>query len=115
MLGRIVQESTYIDATVIGVHGDKELLYLETPEHEEVLRVIPCPPKYEQPCKDYRVKLELRLELSPDKRRQSWRNRGLKWTELKPYPPTTRLPGANKRHLNVSLKRSQHFPKNQLS
>ena len=38
MLGRIVQESTYIDATVIGVHGDKELLYLETPEQEEVPR-----------------------------------------------------------------------------
>ncbi|HXM24507.1 MAG TPA: hypothetical protein VN957_00650, partial [Chthoniobacterales bacterium] len=42
MLWRKAQESTYIDATVIAVHGDL-------------------------------VKLELRLELRPDKRRRSWR------------------------------------------
>ena len=70
MLWRKVQESTYIDATVIGVHGDRELLYLETPDQEEALQVIPCPPKYERPCKGDRVKLELRLELRPVR---SWR------------------------------------------
>jgi hypothetical protein len=73
MLWRSVQESTFIDATVIGVHGDRELLYLETSDQEEALRVIPCPPKYERPRKGDRVKLELRLELRPDKRRRSWR------------------------------------------
>lgn len=69
MLWSKVQETTYIDATVIGVHGDRELLYLETPDQEEDLRVIPCPPKYERPRQGDRVKLELR----PDKRRRSWR------------------------------------------
>jgi hypothetical protein len=73
MLWRKVQESMYIDATVIGVHGDRELLYLETPDREEALRVIPCPPKYERPRQGDHVKLELRLELRPDKRRRSWR------------------------------------------
>jgi hypothetical protein len=72
MLQRKAQESTYIDATVIGVHGDRELLYLETPDQDD-LSVIPCPPKYEYPRKGDRVKLELRLELGPDKRRRSWR------------------------------------------
>ena len=56
---------------MIGVHGDRELLYLEAPDRE-ALRVIPCPPKYERPRKGDRVKLELRLELRPDKTR-SWR------------------------------------------
>jgi hypothetical protein len=73
MLWRKVQESTFLDATVIGVHGDRELLYLETPDQGEALVVIPCPPKYELPRKGDLVKLELRLELSPDKRRRSWR------------------------------------------
>ncbi len=72
MLWRKVQESTYIDATVIGVHADRELLYLEAPD-QEALRVIPCPPKYERPGKGDRVKLELRFELRPDKRRRIWR------------------------------------------
>jgi hypothetical protein len=40
-----VQESRYIDATVLAVHADEEFLYLEGPE-QEALRVIPCPPKY---------------------------------------------------------------------
>ena len=56
-----------------GVHGDRELLYLETPDQEEALQVIPCPLKYERPCKGDRVKLELRLELRPGKRRRNWR------------------------------------------
>jgi hypothetical protein len=73
MLWRKAQESTYIDATVIAVHGDRELLYLETPDQDEALVVIPCPPKYELPRKGDLVKLELRLELRPDKRRRSWR------------------------------------------
>ena len=73
MLWRKVQESTFIDATVIRVHGDRELLYLETPDQDEALVVIPCPPKYELPRKGDLVKLELRLELRPDKRRRSWR------------------------------------------
>ena len=68
MLWRKAQESTYIDATVIAVHGDlvklelrlelrpdkrrdRELLYLETPDQDEALVVIPCPPKYELPRK----------------------------------------------------------------
>ena len=72
MLWRKVQESTFIDATVIGVHGDREFLYLEAPDQEEPLQVIPCPPKYERPLKGDRVKLELRVELRPDKTR-SWR------------------------------------------
>jgi hypothetical protein len=72
MLWRKVQKSTYIHATVIGVHGDRELLYLEAPDQED-LRVIPCPPKYERPRKGERVKLELRSELRLGKRRRSWR------------------------------------------
>jgi hypothetical protein len=32
MFWRKVRQSTYIDAIVIGVHGDRELLYLEAPE-----------------------------------------------------------------------------------
>jgi hypothetical protein len=71
MLWRKVKESTYIDATVIAVHGDRDLLYLEAPDQKD-LRVIPCPPKYEHPLKGDRVKLELRVELRPDKTR-SWR------------------------------------------
>ena len=71
MLWRKVQESTYIDATVIGVHGDRDLLYLEAPDQED-LRVIPCPPKYERPCNGDCVKLELRLELRPGRKRRSW-------------------------------------------
>jgi len=73
MLWRKVQESTYIDATVIGVHGDRELLYLETPDQEEALQVIPCPPKYERPCKGDRVTLELRLELGSARGQPSWK------------------------------------------
>ena len=69
MLWRKVQESKFLDATVIGVHGDRELLYLETPDQDEALVVIPCPPKYELPRKGDLVKLELRLELRPDKTR----------------------------------------------
>jgi hypothetical protein len=72
MLWRKVQKSTFIDATVIGVHGDREFLYLEALDQED-LRVIPCPPKYERPRKGDRVKLELRLELRPDKTQRSWR------------------------------------------
>jgi hypothetical protein len=66
-----VQESRYIDATVLAVHADRELLYLEAPG-QEALRVIPCPAKYEDPRKGDRVKLELRLELRASKRRRSW-------------------------------------------
>jgi len=73
MLWRKVQESTFLDATVIGVHGDRELLYLETSDQDEALVVIACPSKYELPRKGDRVKLELRSELSPDKRRRSQR------------------------------------------
>jgi len=62
--------TTFLDATVIGVHGDRELLYLETPDQDEALVVIPCSPKYEYPRKGDRVKLELRLELRPVR---SWR------------------------------------------
>ena len=58
---RKVQESRGIDATVLEVHPDRDLLYLEA--GREALRVIPCPPKYEHPRKGDRVKLELRLEL----------------------------------------------------
>ena len=70
MFWRKVRQSTSIDATLIGVHGDRELLYLEAPD-QEALRVIPCPPKYECPREGDRVKLELRLESGSDRRR-SW-------------------------------------------
>jgi hypothetical protein len=70
---RKVQESRYIDATVIAVHADRDLLYLEAAA-QEALRVIPCPPKYEHPRKGDRVKLELRLELRPGKGRRSWQS-----------------------------------------
>jgi hypothetical protein len=56
-----VQESRYIDATVLAVHGNKELLYLQSAD-QEALRVILCPPRYERPRKGDRVTLELRLE-----------------------------------------------------
>jgi hypothetical protein len=62
----------FIDATVLAVHGDREILYLEAPD-QEALRVIPCPPKYERPRKGDRVKLKLRLEFRSGKRGQSWR------------------------------------------
>jgi hypothetical protein len=71
-LSRKVQESTCIDATVLAVHRGGELLYLQGPE-QEALRVIPCPPKYERPCKGDQVTLELRLELGSAKGQPSWK------------------------------------------
>lgn len=71
MRSRKVQESRCLDATVLAVRADRELLYLQGTE-QEALRVIRCPPKYECPCKGDRVTRELRLELIPGKRRRIW-------------------------------------------
>jgi hypothetical protein len=69
---RKADEAWYIDAIVLAVHGNRELLYLEGPGQKDLL-VIPCPPKYERPCKGDRVTLELRLELRSGERRRRWR------------------------------------------
>lgn len=69
---RKVDEARYIDAIVLAVHGNRELLYLEGPGQKDLL-VIPCPPKYERPCTGDRVTLEVRSELGPAKGRRSWK------------------------------------------
>jgi len=69
---RKVDESRCIDATVLAVHADGELLYVEGAD-QEALRVIACPPQYERPCKGDRVTLELRLELGFAKGQPSWK------------------------------------------
>jgi hypothetical protein len=69
---RKIDEARYIDATVLAVHASGELLYLDGTD-QEALRVIPCPPKYERPCKGDRVTLELRLEMGSAKGQRSWK------------------------------------------
>lgn len=68
---RKLQESRYIDATVLAVHGNGELLYLEGPD-QEGLRVLPCPIRYKHPRKGDRVTLEVGLEPGSAKGQRSW-------------------------------------------